>query len=517
MKKFWLVWVLFLFLGGCSSSLPPGTPKTQGDDLGNGGDPSSKRFERARGLALRILRDIEALTEEDVLAFSSQQKKLVIEWYREHRESLRNDVDRTPQYLWRRVNPNGACGQTEDFPFAPIFLSYLRCETVLTDRDAALHLVGESVHHFKVKNDFLPAQVGVALGNAWARIGHPENAQWVKLPAGKIPRLHGNNPQAGWTGTELVVWDSERNHDIEFFNPKTGKWRAVATKNRVFEFNETLFNSGDQNLGFTLGGKPFALAQCGQWEKSPGYWFEEKERLWKPVSSVNAPSERFSAAIAISGTKIVVWGGMTCRGPSPLTDGAVYDLKENTWTPISQDEASPDFRVEAGSVLVGDKFFFWGGYGAPVTFHDGAVYDLKRRQWTRLPGPSFLNARRWVSLMQTGKTITVYGGADETDHPMASGARLDPETLQWSPMRESPEPLLSTRLPQVVSAGQYLLSFGGSLLFYHPVTDTWLMPQGLPNPVRDVASKVFSTGEEIIFWRVGDDSPVESFALQIGS
>lgn len=158
-----LLLVLCCVLAGCGAR-----PNRVGggDELGNGGDPLPKRFERARAKALRVLDAVSSLRDADIPSRAAEVRR----FFDEKRLALREDVEATPEYVWVPHNRNGACGETRAAARAPVSLAYEDCRGILTDTDAAIHVIGESVHHVGVREDAFAALVATSVSRAWLRV-----------------------------------------------------------------------------------------------------------------------------------------------------------------------------------------------------------------------------------------------------------------------------------------------------------------------------------------------------------
>ena len=154
---------------------------------------------------------------------------------------------------------------------------------------------------------------------------------------------------------------------------------------------------------------------------------------WSPTSTSNAPLSRTNHTAVWTGTRMVVWGGLSDLSPaSPrLNTGGQYDPTTDTWTPTSTVNAiSP--RERASAVWTGSIMVVWGGYDGRLSLNTGGRYDPIADAWTPMstieaPAPRVGNPVVW-----TGSVVIVWGGVTQTT--MNAAGRYDPTTDSWTPL-----------------------------------------------------------------------------------
>ena len=122
-----------------------------------------------------------------------------------------------------------------------------------------------------------------------------------------------------------------------------------------------------------------------------GRRYDFKTRHLTPVNAKNCPTDRESAAIAGFDHKVFIWGGHEAGTfPLPLSDGAIYDWKRDTWAPVAKHrEATCGYPVAA---VFGDRILVYGSDSCekrppdadPAFVADGSIYDGRRDQWTQV-------------------------------------------------------------------------------------------------------------------------------------
>jgi hypothetical protein len=122
-----------------------------------------------------------------------------------------------------------------------------------------------------------------------------------------------------------------------------------------------------------------------------GHRYDFKTRHLTPMNAKNCPTDRESAAIAGFDHKVFIWGGHGADTSSlPLSDGAIYDWKRDTWAPVAKHrEATCGYPV---ATVFGDRILVYGSDSCeqpppdadPDFVANGSIYDGRRNQWTRV-------------------------------------------------------------------------------------------------------------------------------------
>lgn len=85
---------------------------------------------------------------------------------------------------------------------------------------------------------------------------------------------------------------------------------------------------------------------------------------WQSMSTVNAPSARMLHSAVWTGSKMIVWGGINNSGQTLLNTGGIYDPETDTWTTMSTANA-PTARSMHNAFWTGTKMIVWGGVTIP--------------------------------------------------------------------------------------------------------------------------------------------------------
>jgi hypothetical protein len=231
-------------------------------------------------------------------------------------------------------------------------------------------------------------------------------------------------------------------------------------------------------------------------------------------SELPAPPEvRTDAAMAWTGSRLLVWGGYeyTGHGDGPLPEGGLsFDAGSRRWGDIPQ---GPLFkRADPAFAWTGRELLIWGGWDGGFrddhAFGDGAAYDPVDRSWRMLP-PAPLSARRPFSVW-TDRELIVWGSIDRSAR-MRDGAAYDPSTDTWRTIAEAPVEVTDG---SAVWTGTEMIVFGAALdgnnradtemaigVAYDPANDTWReLPSSNLSPQAMTAAW---TGHELVAWDYG--------------
>lgn len=147
---------------------------------------------------------------------------------------------------------------------------------------------------------------------------------------------------------------------------------------------------------------------------------------WTLKNPANGPAARYDHGMArIGADKALVFSGVIgTGGGGGVTDAEtwVYDLSDNTWTPMSPPSTPPRRYGHAMASLGGDKVAPFGGYGpsggqygAPLD--DTWVYDLSEDAWSEYTESPYPSARFGHTFCETStdgsRSVVMFGGAQD--------------------------------------------------------------------------------------------------------
>ena len=209
-----------------------------------------------------------------------------------------------------------------------------------------------------------------------------------------------------------------------------------------------------------------------------------------PVAAIPTP-KYYGFTTATAGNKLLLAGGRTGSGGTPVSDVDIYDFDTQTWSTAHLSTA----RAEMTAVTVGNKIFFVGGevpgfYG--TTRMD--IYDASANTW------SFSDLPSTVGLVYSYAVVgnKVFFVTDRAP----DGGKVDvydTSTGLWSAI-DLPE---HQAAPTATTAGDKVYFAGGSVNvvdIYDNATGTWSTASPLSQPTWSMGS-IYVNGK--IYWAGG--------------
>lgn len=136
----------------------------------------------------------------------------------------------------------------------------------------------------------------------------------------------------------------------------------------------------------------------------------------------------------------------------------VYDAIEDRWSELPPPPL--EGRSRAAVAWTGTELVVWGGTGRTRVFDDGAAYDPAAGTW-RTIAPSPLSPRHGATALSTGALVLVVGGGDNAGG-LDDTAYYDPGLDRWLPGPPVPATLPQWGMPMggiTAVGGQPLLWF----------------------------------------------------------
>jgi N-acetylneuraminic acid mutarotase len=228
---------------------------------------------------------------------------------------------------------------------------------------------------------------GGCCGDAWSN-GAAYNAAtgtYRNLP--RSPLAPSQGPIGAWTGRELILFVSGFDPDgkpyprrfarAAAYNPATNTWLRIAP----------LPATGLRFSGSAVwDGRELLVVGAGENAQS-AYAYNLAANRWRRLTSM--PSGRNGAKAVWTGTRLLVWGGLTGRDPARQADagdGFAYDPRTDRWSTIPR----WPLHARGGSAIAwtGRALIVWGGgkgvckpggvYGCHTEyFADGAAFTPK--------------------------------------------------------------------------------------------------------------------------------------------
>lgn len=171
----------------------------------------------------------------------------------------------------------------------------------------------------------------------------------------------------------------------------------------------------------------------------------------------------------ITGEKLIIWGGEINDkdgGYKFCTDGAIYNLKEDTWEKIPEAplKGRLSFSIgggDLGAKLIGENLVIWGGIDTTTgqKLHDGAIYNMKEKKWKKLPDLPFKEITKSTFLTSEGKLIVWLTFGKTFKSAQEAGVIYDFKEDQWTKLPDVPFEKRNSFT--TILCGEKLLVWGG--------------------------------------------------------
>lgn len=252
----------------------------------------------------------------------------------------------------------------------------------------------------------------------------PATDSWAMIAPSEISAARDTAVSA-WTGAEFLVWGGFQLRGAitantialdsgAALNPVTGTWRAISRAGAPsLRMHPSAVWTGRTWIIF--GGQ----SASGAAVSDRGYAYEPLTDTWRRINDDGAPSPRWGAAIAWTGTEVVVLGGNLPggNGAEQAVNGAAYDPLTDRWRPLA---ALPRGARGAGSA-------YSTGSLVVVLVGGGAVLDPLSDTWWRISAAGAPRTTAGSAIAWTGTELLVWGGEDpHLGFPVESGGRYVP-------------------------------------------------------------------------------------------
>ncbi len=347
----------------------------------------------------------------------------------------------------------------------------------------------------------------------------PATDTWTPVSVTNAPAPRADHA-AVWTGSRMLVWggtyvdqdlsQSASLGDGAAFDPVANAWSPLASLNapsprsavNALWTGSAMFVWG----GVSYDGDGYFSLAWG------GALYRPASNSWTPITTSGSPDPRQSSTAVWTGSDVIVWGGFPYSPETPVQAGPQLGLRYNpatdTWTPLSTTNA-PVPRSYHSAVWSGSRMIVWGGISADGDDRQGFVggldtggrYDPQTDTWAPTaddaPVPHAFDATVW-----TGTEMLVWGGGID-----GTGTRYDPATNSWRPMSSTGAP--APRQVPAAWTGTEMIVFGGVSATgvglddggrYNPTTDSWTAIPAAGGPGVRVAHALAWTGSEFLVW-----------------
>ena len=242
-----------------------------------------------------------------------------------------------------------------------------------------------------------------------------------------IPPAPAGGGLVAWTGRELVGWGGgccgDASADGSAYDPTTNTWRRLARSPLAGSQQPLGAWTGRELVVLVSGRNPDGEASAPGLARAAAY--DPARDTWRRIAS--PPEPREGAAAVWDGHELLVVGGSapSAAGRAPAREGLAYDPASNRWRRLA---AMPDGRTRPLAAWTGTRLLVWGGLTAEAaTATRGLAYDPAVARWTLLPEAP-LPDRLEPTATWTGRSLLVWGGVPtrEWGHYRAVGASFTP-------------------------------------------------------------------------------------------
>jgi hypothetical protein len=233
-------------------------------------------------------------------------------------------------------------------------------------------------------NDDTPAQIF----NAGADWSVASDDSWSQLSESGDILKQRKHAVVIWTGSKILVWggmfdDSNYRTDGSVYDSTTDIWTAMAASPLAGRRFPAYIWTGTKLLiwgGLKDGNPPIIYGD--------GAIYDPTANNWTIMSTTDAPSARAYITNAIwTGNNMVILGGTSIDDTmqfSFFTDGAFYNPDTDSWVSIDLSSQFPATGVGSSQIVfTGTKILMWGGMtnsGSGISYlNSGAILELNNQ------------------------------------------------------------------------------------------------------------------------------------------
>jgi N-acetylneuraminic acid mutarotase len=232
-----------------------------------------------------------------------------------------------------------------------------------------------------------------------------------------------------WTGSKMIIWgglnfSAQTFNDGAIYDPLNDTWTFSSLSNAPSPRSGCpSVWSGSQMIvwgGGSFVSTVFTLI-------SDGKMYNPTTNSWTSMTPINSPSARYSHTAVWTGSKMIVWGGLTSIGAT--NTGGIYDPATDAWTATSTVGAPPFGVYGHSAIWTGTKMIVFGGNtGAGVT-DQSYIYDLATNSWSSVSNINRPQGRQAHTAVWTGEKMIVFGGSGPSS--LSNGGVYDLATNTW--------------------------------------------------------------------------------------
>ncbi len=230
-----------------------------------------------------------------------------------------------------------------------------------------------------------------------------------------------------WTGGRMVVWGGRNASALQSggrYDPVADAWSGMAlVGSPSARYSVTAVWIGNRVI--LWGGKGDSPGPL-----NTGALYDPVGDSWNPMAP--ASIGRYWHTVVWTGSYMIVYGGE--ENPITLNRSTAerYMPQGNQWSGVSLTNA-PSARLYNIAQWTGSRMLIWGGISGPSDVNTGGAYNPQSDQWTEMATFGAPAARDRATSVWTGREMIVWGGSTNQSVHMNTGGRYDPATNQWLP------------------------------------------------------------------------------------
>jgi len=282
---------------------------------------------------------------------------------------------------------------------------------------------------------------------------NPVTEVWTSVAVSGAPTARYDH-KMHFDGAKLWVMGGDKNTAHSLNLPANSSWTSATPLPGLsspyyssyagdFVLSDGLFHIWSPNIN-TPSYYSCLSADCNSWSYVLG------SVLGNPSDSPGAREHHVTVAMGDEET-LFIWGGRNSSWGAALNTGACLNHVSETWHQVSHDTNTPSPRLNPAAVVIPDenKVIVWGGsasFDNGSVLSDGAIYDVANSEWMPMsPPPPGFQARANFAYAWIENRFAVWGGHNQSGVYYDNGALYNPETDTWAPMFTPP--LLARRYP----------------------------------------------------------------------
>ena len=251
-----------------------------------------------------------------------------------------------------------------------------------------------------------------------------------------------------------------------------------------------------------------------------GARYDPRTDTWRPIASVGAPSDRYGAYHAWTGSELIVWGGQTSTGGAKLNDGAIYNPSTNLWRAMNPGTLAGRVDSTGGTaVFIAGQVIVWSGDLAVDVADDGGRYTPAPApalgSWAPVATTGQPPGRDNTRAVRTDNALMFVWGGRRSQLALATGGLYNPNTGPntdaWISMSASPITFPGRQLHTMVPASGDVLIWGGvgsgpsatalnDGARFNPQRDTWTLMSTIAAPAARYCHSAVWTDSQMIIW-----------------